>query len=237
MCSQNGNSIPELHNLISGFRQSDTGQFQCIIGCARKTWMYLAEAEDHEDTEQHVTIVRDLDRAVPPSSPPPASSPPQAQSDPPEISRSSPAPVSSPSQCVSPLSQSSSPQPSSPPIYSEMPHSDIFTVQGPHLESDGDDLIYDNWAGSWGLQMPKLPENEVESGDETDAEFEGEGECEEVKDYYGASVEEVDLTADDGSKNANPDDWWPWANREVRVGNPTHNHCADIHGRRPFLIS
>ena len=50
MCSQNGNSIPELHNLILGFRQSDTGQFQCIIGCARKTWMYLAEAEDHEDT-------------------------------------------------------------------------------------------------------------------------------------------------------------------------------------------
>jgi hypothetical protein len=187
--------------------------------------MYLAEAEDHEDTEQHVTIVRDLDRAVPPSSPPHASSPPQAQSDPPEISRSSPAPMSSPSQCVSPLSQSSPPQPSSP-IYPEIPHGDIFTVQGPYLEGDGDNLIYDNWAGSWGLQMPNSPEDEVISGDETEVEFEGEGECgAEVKDYYGASVEEADLT-DNGLQNANPDDWWPWANREVRMDNcDTRNHC------------
>jgi hypothetical protein len=179
--------------------------------------MYLSAAIIHEETDEHVNLIRELDRSELPSSPFHASSPPQVQSDPP------PHFASSPVQTASPLSDF-------------MSNEDIFaTVQGPCLEDDPDTLIYDNWGNEWGRHMPKRPgprladwvgqEDEANitdidsntMSDLSDDEFADEHLEGWAEDDFGAAHEAIDLSADDSAPPSIPDDWWPWATREART--------------------
>jgi hypothetical protein len=177
--------------------------------------MHLSEAIHHEETPNHRALIMETNGfPPPPSSLVHASSPTQMASDLPVYER-----------------QSSLP-PSSPPIYADDDIPEFSTMPGPFLSGDDPDFIYDDYSGAWGLNMPCLdpelrqPRDDVFLEDkyagqdllgESDEEFEGEAEDAERVEYFGSLQEAEDLTESGITQINNPDDWWPWANRKVRV--------------------
>ncbi|KAF7339159.1 hypothetical protein MVEN_01993000 [Mycena venus] len=93
--------------------------------------MHAADAIRHEESVEHTYLVREISKAGdPPSSPFHMSSPPQYSSD-----------------------------PVSPGIDSEYIQRVVpfFTVPGPQLSVDGQELIYDDWDPVWESRMPTRP--------------------------------------------------------------------------------
>jgi hypothetical protein len=148
---------------------------------------------------------------VTPSSPVHVSSPPQASSDPPPFVLYSPLP------------------PSSPPIYADDYAPEFETMAGPYLPGDDPDLIYDDYSGAWGAEMPHQNDNpETTHKDDRDelihedldglddeifegwSDNEGDG-------YFGSLHEPDDLAKEEGIPSSDPDDWWPWENREASI--------------------
>lgn len=177
--------------------------------------MSRSEAIRHEDVNQHTVLIRETN--VPfqqPSSPPHLSSPTQHESsDPPDYQRDSPLPTSS------------------PPIYMDNEIDQwrgLSPMSGPALPEDNPNAIYDDYAGAWGSQMPRIDDHEPDDysdhediADEAgvlneedsnilsqdDDAFEGLEEPEENAEYFGPAEESEDLTQQEDGRGSDPEDW------------------------------
>lgn len=224
-------AIHRSHNDFFSAFMIKNGKLICMLGCTQTTrWMYPAEAARHEESREHILLVRQISQAGDPlSSPFHMSSPPQYSSDP-----ASPTIDESPDIIVEPL----------------------LTVPGPQLAGDRPDVIYDDWDAVWESRMPTRPdadspeaeeyyfghpdhsnewydppdaldtdidgseEEEVPNDDpfetvseRTEIDFEGVGE------EFVLNIDELPEEQDHGPghfQSTSAEDWWPWASREVK---------------------
>lgn len=190
--------------------------------------MRESEAVRHEETPEHTYLVREISRETEatPSSPFHMSSPFQESSDPP-----------SPYRHPEPNTFTTVPGPWLPGDNPTLLYNDWDNVWGPDMprkpdsDSGEDDLVSDDgWEGPGSYPL-LLSDPDSEGEDRSDSEIpeddpfdvaldalvndgdlEGLGLCED----FGAAAEAEDMT-EDRDINGLDEDWWPWANREVRA--------------------